>query len=340
MKIDDVVDLIDGLLKDLSTIDKKTRKKTYKRKLGKVDFNFTIEDKKEERTKNYSYKYSDDPYDLGFWLEYKDLLDKLSYKREDIKLIGQVNRRFNQVWSNKLSRYLVVEAYLTILKKALDEKSQDTEKIRKYTSPYTLSKSILEALLLVTEKKFREYFWIFAKIDSSKQVEVLEKNETRDLLDFFLEELDFFYENIDDLRKEEIFENYLLANPNKLKDWTSYILEADISKQISFVESHKDLVDIGKLSRNLSKEDFPPTKVLGFYYLFKHGKFQNKDRKRLLDLIHEENYDRFISLVERRKISIELIDEILKLDKKPQKKIQIDKSKLTDSRKDLDETVS
>ena len=143
MKIDDVVDLIDGLLKDLSTIDKKTRKKTYKRKLGKVDFNFTIEDKKEERTKNYSYKYSDDPYDLGFWLEYKDLLDKLSYKREDIKLIGQVNRRFNQVWSNKLSRDLVVEAYLTILKKALDEKSQDTEKIRKYISPYTISKSIL-----------------------------------------------------------------------------------------------------------------------------------------------------------------------------------------------------
>ena len=340
MKIDDVVDLIDGLLKDLSTIDKKTRKKTYKRKLGKVDFNFTIEDKKEERTKNYSYKYSDDPYDLGFWLEYKDLLDKLSYKREDIKLIGQVNRRFNQVWSNKLSRDLVVEAYLTILKKALDEKSQDTEKIRKYTSPYTLSKSILEALLLVTEKKFREYFWIFAKIDSSKQVEVLEKNETRDLLDFFLEELDFFYENIDDLRKEEIFENYLLANPNKLKDWTSYILESDISKQISFVESHKDLVDIGKLSRNLSKEDFSPTKVLGFYYLFKHGKFQNKDRKRLLDLIHEENYDSFISLVERRDMSIELIDEILKLDKKPQKKIQIDKSKLADSRKDLDETIS
>ena len=34
MKIDDVVDLIDGLLKDLSTIDKKTRKKTYKRKIG------------------------------------------------------------------------------------------------------------------------------------------------------------------------------------------------------------------------------------------------------------------------------------------------------------------
>ncbi len=159
-------------------------------------------------------------------------------------------------------------------------------------------------------------------------------------MDFFLEELDFFYENIDDLRKEEIFENYLLANPNKLKDWTSYILESDISKQISFVESHKDLVDIGKLSRNLSKEDFSPTKVLGFYYLFKHGKFQNKDRKRLLDLIHEENYDSFISLVERRDMSIELIDEILKLDKKPQKKIQIDKSKLADSRKDLDETIS
>lgn len=338
MKIDDVVDLIDGLLKDLSTIDKKDRKKTYKRKLGKVQFNFNIEDKKKESPRNVSYKDSDDY--LGFWSEYKDLLDKLSYKREDIELIGQVNRRFNQVWSNKLSRDLVVEAYLTILKKALDEKSQDTEKIRKYISPYTLSKSILEALLLVTEKKFREYFWIFAKIDSSKQVEVLEKNDSRGLLDFFLEELAFFYENIDDLRKEEIFENYLLANPNKLKDWTSYILEADISKQISLLDGHKDLVDMEKLSRNLSESDFPPTKALGFYYLFQYGKFQNKDRKRLLDLIHEENYDRFISLVKRRDMSIELIDEILKLDKKPKKRIQIDGAKLSTSRKDLHETVS
>ena len=338
MKIDDVVDLIDGLLKDLSTIDKKDRKKTYKRKLGKVQFNFNIEDKKKESPRNVSYKDSDDY--LGFWSEYKDLFHKLSYKREEMKLISQVSRRANQVWSHKASRDLLVESYLTIVKKALDEDSLDTGKIRKYISPYTLSKSILEALLLVTEEKFREYFWIFAKIDSSKQVEVLEKNDSRDLLDFFLEELDFFYENIDDLRKEVIFENYLLANPNKLKDWTSYILEADISKQISFVESHKDLVDIGKLSRNLSKEDFPPTKVLGFYYLFQYGKFQNKDRKRLLDLIHEENYDRFISLVEGRDMSIELIDEILKLDKKPKKRIQIDKSKLADSRKDLDETVS
>ena len=122
MKIDDVVDLIDGLLKDLQGLDKKPRQKTYKRKLGKVDFNFTIEDKKEERPKNYSYTDSDDPYDLGFWSEYKDLLAKLSYSKEEIKLIDQVNRRFNQVWSNKFSRDLVIEAYLTILKKALDEK--------------------------------------------------------------------------------------------------------------------------------------------------------------------------------------------------------------------------
>lgn len=340
MKIDDVVDLIDGLLKDLQGLDKKSKKKTYKRKLGKVDFNFTLEDKKEERPKNYSYTDSDDPYDLGFWLEYKDLLDKLSYTREDIKLIGQVNRRFNQVRSNKLSRDLVVEAYLTILKKALDEKSQDTEKIRKYTSPYTLSKSILEALLLVTEKKFREYFWIFAKIDSSKQVEVLEKNDSRDLLDFFLKELDSYYTNIGILRKEEIFENYLLANPNKLKDWTSYILEADISKQISLVEGHKDLVDMEKLSRNLSNSDFPPTKVLGFYYLFKYGKVLNKDKNKVLDIIHEENYDRFIKLIETRDMSIELIDEILRLDKKPKKRVQIDGAKLSTSRKDLHETVS
>lgn len=338
MKIDDVVDLIDGLLKDLSTIDKKDRKKTYKRKLGKVEFNFHIEDKKKESPRNVSYKDSDDY--LGFWSEYKDLLDKLSYKREDIKLIGQVNRRFNQVWSNKDSRDLVVEAYLTILKKALDEKSQDTEKIRKYTSPYTLSKSILEALLLVTEKKFREYFWIFAKIDSSKQVEVLEKNESINLLVFFLKELDSYYRDIDVLRKEEVFENYLIANPNKLKDWTSYILEADISKQISLVEGHKDLVDMEKLSRNLSNSDFPPTKALGFYHLFKDGKVLNKDKNKVLEIIDEENYDHFIKLIETRDMSIELIDEILRLDKKPKKRIQIDGAKLSSSRKDLHETVN
>lgn len=340
MKIDDVLDLIDGLLKDLQGLDKKSNNKTYKRKLGKVEFNFNIEDKKEERSRNISYEDPYDLYDLGFWSEYKDLFDKLSYEREEIELIGQVSRRFNQVWSHKLSRDLLVESYLTIVKKALDEKSLDTEKIRKYTSPYTLSKSILEALLIVTEVKFRDYFWIFAKIDSSKQVEVLEKNDSRHLLEYFLKELDLFYENIKESRKEEIFEDYLIGNPNKIKDWTNYILEADISKEISFVESHKDLVNMEKLSRNISKADFPPTQVLGFYYLFKYKNFQNKDKKRLLDLIHEENYDRFISLVETREVSIELIDDILNLDKKPKKKIQIDRNKLYSSRKDLDKTVS
>lgn len=340
MKIDDVLDLIDGLLKDLQGLDKKSNKKTYKRKLGKVEFNFNIEDKKEERSRNISYEDPYDLYDLGFWSEYKDLFDKLSYEREEIELIGQVSRRFNQVWTHKLSRDLLVESYLTTVKKALDEKSLDTEKIRKYTSPYTLSKSILEALLIVTEVKFRDYFWIFAKIDSSKQVEVLEKNDSRHLLEYFLKELDFFYENIKESRKEEIFEDYLIGNPNKIKDWTNYILEADISKEISFVESHKDLVNMEKLSRNMSKADFPPTQVLGFYYLFKYKNFQNIDKKGLLDLIHEENYDRFISLVETRDMSIELIDDILNLDKKPKKKIQIDRNKLYSSRKDLDKTVS
>ncbi len=340
MKTYDIIDLIDGLLKDLQGLDKKSRKKTYKRKLGKVDFNFTIEDKKEARPRKVSYDKSDDTYDLGFWSEYKDLFDKLSYKEKEIKLIGQVNRRFNQVWSNKSSRDLVVEAYLTILKKALDKKSLDTEKIRKYTSPYTLSKSILEALLLVTEEKFREYFWIFVKIDSSKQVEVLEKNDSRNLMDYFLKELDSFYKEANVLKREEIFENYLIANPNKLKDWTTYILEADISKQISFVESNKDLVDIEKLSRKISDSDFPPTKALGFYYLFKYGKVLNKDKNRLLDIIHEENYDQFIRLIKTKDMSIELIDEILRLDKKPKKRIQINKAKLSTSRKDLHETVS
>lgn len=340
MKIDDVLDLIDGLLKDLQGLDKKSKKKTYKRKLGKVEFNFNIEDKKEERSRNISYEDPYDLYDLGFWSEYKDLFDKLSYEREEIELIGQVSRRANQVWSHKASRDLLVEAYLTVVKKALDEDSLDTEKIRKYTSPYTLSKSILEALLIVTEVKFREYFWIFAKIDSSKQVEILANNDSKDLLEFFLQELDSFYMDIDDLRKEEIFEDYLIGNPNKIKDWTSYILEADISKEISFVESHKDLVNMEKLSRNMSKADFPPTQVLGFYYLFKYKNFQNIDKKGLLELIHEENYDRFISLVETRDMSIELIDEILNLDKKPKKKIQIDRNKLNSSRNDLDKTVN
>lgn len=340
MKTYDIIDLIDGLLKDLQGLDKRPRQKTYKRKLGKVDFNFTIEDKKEEIPRKVSYDKSDDTYDLGFWSEYKDLFDKLSYTREEIKLLGQVNRRINQVWFNKFSRDLVIEAYLTVLKKALDEKSLDTEKIRKYTSPYTLSKSILEALLLLAEEKFREYFWIFAKIDSSKQVEVLEKNDSRDLLDYFLKELDSFYKETNVLRREEIFENYLIENPNKLKDWTTYILEADISKQISFIEIHKDLVDIKKLSRKISDSDFPPTKALGFYYLFKYGKVLNKDKSRLLDIIHEENYDQFIKLIETRDMSIELIYEILRLDKKPKKRIQIDKAKLSTSRKDFDETVS
>ena len=191
MKIDDIFSLIDGLLEDFSNINNKNHKKSFKRKVNndkiKTHINISLDGKKISKNKEgldawNRKKSGDKQLNLGFFEDYKDLIKSLNFTDKEIKLILQVTKRNNNLWANDLARNILIESYLSVLKESFDQEDIDTTKIIKYTSPYTLSKNILDSLLVISEQRLRKDFWVFADIDSSRAEEVLISNRVEDLL--------------------------------------------------------------------------------------------------------------------------------------------------------------
>ena len=225
------------------------------------------------------------------------------------------------------------------MKDVFEKSNLNTDKILKYRKPYKLSANILDSLMVVAEAKLRSEFTIFAGIDVDKHISFLNENGLRNLLDFFTNKLDEYYLNLDQECKDEIYEEFLLENPNKVNDIARYIENSNLIKQIDL--ANKFIIDekIGKLKKTLSKSDFNFTSMLGFFYLVRDNEMTKADENRLFKLILKENYPKFISLVQENNLSIELIDRLLDLDKKEAKKITIDKDKVKRSRKELSSTV-
>lgn len=349
MKIDDIFSLIDGLLEDFSNINNKNNKKSFKRKVNndkiKTHINISLDGKKIKKNREDlgawdSKKSRDEQINLGFFEEYKDLIESLNFTDKEIKLILQVTKRNNNLWVNDLARNILIKSYLSVLKESFDQENIDTTKISKYTSPYTLSKNILDSLLVISEQRLRKDFWIFADIDSSRAEEVLISNGAEDLLEFFIKRLNVFYENLDPDLKNKLYENYLRENPKKVKDWLRYIKACDVAKQIDFMAKIEDEAMLEELARGLSKASFKPSLVIGVYYLYKYFKPTRIAQSSLFKIILEENYDSFIEIISKEDLSLETINKILDLDKKKLKRIDIDDKKLKISRKELDKTVN
>lgn len=349
MKIDDIFSLIDGLLEDFSTMNKKNHKKSFKRKVDedkiKAHINISLDGKKiAKRDGGFDggmrEKYKSREVNFGFLEEYRDLIDSLNFTDKEIRLLLQISKRNNNLWDNDLARELLLRSFLTSLKALFDTEEIDTNKLKKYTSPYTLSKNILESLLVISEERLREEFWIFADIDISRAKEVLISNQVEELLEFFMQRLENFYEYLDSDLKNKIYENYLKENPKKVKDWIRYIKACDVDKQIDFMGKIKDDPKLEEIARGLSKSNFKPSLVIGLYYLYKNFKPNAADQNRLFKAILEENFDSFIEIISKEDLSLETINKILDLDKKKLKRIDIDDKKLNKSRKELKKTVN
>ena len=333
MNFEGIFDLINELLEDISTIDKNEHKKSFKRRIDKGRIKelveISIENKNTNSTENFE-KESDD---------YQIILSEYKFERDLEDALREVSKRNNQVWKYKKAKTLLFKSYFSVMEDVFTRSDLHADKILKYRKPYRLSANILDSLMVIAEEKLRREFTIFADIDVDKHISFLKENDLTDLLGFFTEKLDEFYLNLGQESKDEIYEEFLLENPNKVNDIARYIENSDLIKQIDL--ANKFIIDekIGKLKKTLSKSDFNFTSMLGFSYLVKDNEMTKADENRLFKLILKENYPKFISLVNENNLSIELIDRLLDLDKKGDKKITIDKDKVKISRKELSSTV-
>lgn len=333
MNFEGIFDLINELLEDISTIDKNEHKKSFRRRIDKGRIKElvekSIENKNTNSTENFE-KESDD---------YQIILSEYKFDRDLEDALREVSKRNNQVWKYKKAKMLLFKSYFSVMEEVFTRSDLNADKILKYRKPYRLSANILDSLMVIAEEKLRSEFTIFADIDVDKHISFLKENDLADLLGFFTEKLDEFYLNLDQESKDEIYEEFLLANPNKINDIARYIENSDLIKQINL--ANKFIIDekIGKLKKTLSKSDFNFTSMLGFFYLVRDNEMTKADKNRLFKLILKENYPKFVSLVNKNNLSIELIDRLLDLDKKEAKKITIDKDKVKKSRKELSSTV-
>lgn len=333
MNFEGIFDLINELLEDISTIDKSEHKKSFRRRIDKGRIKElvekSIENKNTNSTENFE-KESDD---------YQIILSEYKFERHLEDALREVSKRNNQVWKYKKAKMLLFKSYFSVMEEVFMRSDLNADKILKYRKPYRLSANILDSLMVIAEEKLRSEFTIFADIDVDKHISFLKENDLADLLGFFKKKLDEFYLNLGQESKDEIYEEFLLENPNKVNDIARYIENSNLIKQIDL--ANKFIIDekIGKLKKALSKSDFNFTSMLGFSYLVKDNEMTKADENMLFKLILKENYPKFISLVNENNLSIELIDRLLDLDKKEAKKITIDKDKVKISRKELSSTV-
>lgn len=337
MNFEGIFDLINELLEDISTIDKNEHKKSFKRRIDKGRIKELVEksidNKNIEKNKKGNLELKEQLDD------YQRLLREYNFDKESEDALSEVSKRNNQVWKYKKAKVLLFKSYFSVMEDVFEKSNLNTDKIIKYRKPYRLSANILDSLIIIAEEKLRSEFTIFAGIDVDKHLSFLKENGLLDLLEFFTEKLDEFYLNLDHGSKDEIYEEFLLENPNKVNDIARYIENSNLIKQIDL--ANKFIIDekIGKLKKTLSKSDFNFTSMLGFFYLVRDNEMTKADENRLFKLVLKENYPKFISLVQENNLSIELIDRLLDLDKKEAKKITIDKDKVKKSRKDLSSTV-
>lgn len=337
MNFEGIFDLINELLEDISTINKSEQKKSFKRRIDKRSIKELVEKSTENKNTGNN---STENLALNEQLDdYQRLLREYKFDKESEDALREVSKRNNQVWKYKKAKILLFKSYFSVMEDVFERSNLNTDKIIKYRKPYRLSANILDSLMVIAEEKLRSEFTIFAGIDVDKHISFLNENGLGDLLDFFTNRLGEFYLNLDQECKDEICEEFLIKNPNKVNDIARYIENSNLIKQINL--ANKFIMDekIGKLKKTLSKSDFNFTSMLGFFYLVRDNEMTKADENRLFKLILKENYPKFISLVQENNLSIELIDRLLDLDKKEAKKITIDKDKVKKSRKELSSTV-
>lgn len=286
------------------------------------------------------YKLSPNGKAKVFWDEDGSYREKYSFKKDEEKSLTQLSQRNNVLWTNVLLKDFTINLYLKSLKQAFADPSLDTDILKTYTKPYTLSKKLLDSLLIITEANVRRKFSFLAEIKTENSIEILRENECDDILEFFMTSQKAYLDHLDDSKIEEIYLSYIMENPNKSSDIASFIASLDISRQEETLLKFKDRENFSDILNSLLADSFIPTKILALFYTYKFQKPKPRHEKVLFEIIRPDNFDKFIDLIENRDFDLELLEEILELKNIQAKKISLDKKMINRSRDELTNTVN
>lgn len=286
------------------------------------------------------YKLSPNGKAKVFWDEDGSYREKYSFKKDEEKSLTQLSQRNNVLWTNVLLKDFTINLYLKSLKQAFADPSLDTDILKTYTKPYTLSKKLLDSLLIITEANVRRKFSFLAEIKTENSIEILRENECDDILEFFMTSQKAYLDHLDDSKIEAIYLSYIMENPNKSSDIASFIASLDIRHQEETLLKFKDRENFSDILNSLLADSFIPTKILALFYTYKFQKPKPRHEKVLFEIIRPDNFDKFIDLIENRDFDLELLEEILELKNIQAKKISLDKKMINRSRDELTNTVN
>lgn len=265
--------------------------------------------------------------------------EKFSFDKEETLAINQLTKRNNALWRNKEVYYILIDLYLSSLRALFDNIDIDTSNIKRVISPYKQSKIILDSLFLITEENLREKFSFYHKISTTNAIENLKKLQAMDILDFIEVYQKSYLDNMDGKKVNDIYSKFFLANPNKVKDLTSFADRLQIDEKIDFILKFKDEKSYNQIIKKLVKSDNKQSKAVGLFLIYKNEINNPSDKKALFELINKKNYDTFLELVKTNNLDKKTIFKILDLENIKAKKIKMDMDKINISRQNLSKTV-
>lgn len=274
-----------------------------------------------------------------FWDEDGSLREKYKFDIDQERAIESISKRSNILWENQDLKNLTINLFLKSLKIVFDDGNINTDLLVAYQKPYTLSKKLLDALLIISEANVRSIFVFLSEIQTQGAVDLLLENDASDILDRIMDYQRSALFALKDREISGIYLKYFKENPNKLTEFTRFIESLDIDRQIEIIETYRKEKNFNQILNALLKSKDPSLRIIALYYIYKSKVNKKAHDKILFSLIKEENYKLFLDLVKENNIDIGLISEILDLDKIQPKRISLDDKKIARSRKALRSTV-
>ena len=274
-----------------------------------------------------------------FWDEDGSLREKYKFDIDQERAIESISKRSNILWDNEDLKNFTMNLFLKSLKIVFDDENINTDLLVTYQKPYTLSKKLLDALLIISEANVRSIFVFLSEIQTQGAIDLLLENGASDILDIFM---DYQRSALFDLKDKEISGiclKYFKENPAKLTEFTRFIESLDIDRQIGILENFSKEQNFNQILNALLKSKDPSLRIIALYHIYKSKVNKKAHDKILFKLIKEENYEFFLDLVKENNIDIGLISDILDLDKIKPKRISLDDKKIARSRKALRSTV-